>query len=45
MGFRNSLILTGLGLLLAAYWIGDWAIWLGAPLLFMGIILKHLDLS
>lgn len=45
MGFRNTIILVGLGLLIASFMLGDWAIVLGAPLLFFGIIFKFLDVS
>jgi|GEM_PF-1426647 len=45
MGFRNTLITIGVILILGSWYFGDWAIWLGAPLFFLGIILKYLDLG
>lgn len=45
MGFRNTLILTGIILLLGSWYFGTWAIVLGAPLVFLGIIFKFLDVS
>lgn len=42
-GFRNSLIFFGAALILLSWYLGDWAVWLGGPLLFGGIILKFLD--
>lgn len=45
MGFRNTLIIVGLLLLLLSWPLGNWAIWIGAPMFFMGIILKFLDIS
>jgi len=45
MGFRNMLIMLGGGLLIASFALGDWAVVLGAPLVFMGVTLKFLDVS
>lgn len=45
MGFRNTLIFSGLLLLLGSWYFGTWAIVLGAPLFFLGVILKFLDVS
>lgn len=42
-GFRNSLIFFGVLLILGSWYLGDWAIWLGGPFLFTGIILNLLD--
>lgn len=43
LGFRNLLILIGLLLIITSFYLGDWSIWLGGPLLFMGVILKYID--
>ncbi len=45
MGFRNTLIIVGIFLLLASLVLGDVAIILGAPLIFTGFSLKFLDVS
>ncbi len=45
MGFRNTLMIVGGILLLTSALLGDWAIWVGAPLLFTGFSLKFLDVS
>jgi hypothetical protein len=45
MGFRNTLILVGTLLLITSWYLGDIAIWVGAPLIFLGISLKFLDIS
>ncbi|HYD93537.1 MAG TPA: hypothetical protein VEB18_03765 [Candidatus Paceibacterota bacterium] len=45
MGFRNTLIWIGAILLLGSWYFGDLAIVIGAPLLFMGMILKYLEIS
>lgn len=43
MDIRPVLILVGLILILGSWYFGDWAIWLGAPFFFFGIILRFLD--
>jgi hypothetical protein len=45
MGFRNTLIFLGILLLLLSWLLGDVALWVGAPLIFLGISLKYLDVS
>ncbi len=41
--FRNLLIIAGLILILVSGTLGDWTIWFGAPLVFLGIIFKYID--
>lgn len=43
MGFRNMLITVGIALIIGSFYLGDWSVWLGGPIFFMGIILKYLD--
>lgn len=43
MDFRDIFILLGIVLVLASFYLGDWSIWLGAPIAFMGVILKYTD--
>lgn len=43
LGFRNLLILVGLILIVSYAYLGDWSIWLGGPIFFMGVILKYID--
>jgi hypothetical protein len=43
MGFRNFLIIIGIALMLSSSYLGDWAIWLGGPLAFSGVIFKYID--
>ena len=43
LGFRNSLILGGILLILFSWYFGDWAVWLGAPAIFFGVIFKYVD--
>lgn len=45
MGFRNILIFLGALLFLGSFALGDFAIALGAPLFFLGIIFKFLDVA
>ena len=45
MGFRKSLIIGGALLFFGSIWFGDFAIVLGAPLFFLGIIFKFLDVT
>ena len=45
MGFRATLILIGLVLVLGSWFFGDWAIWLGAPIFFLGVVFRFLDLE
>ena len=45
MGFRATLILIGLVLVLGSWFFGDWAIWLGAPIFFLGVVFQFLDLE
>lgn len=42
-GFRNLLIFLGIVLILASFYLGDWSIWLGGPIAFLGVILKYVD--
>jgi hypothetical protein len=43
MGFRTTLIVLGIALILGSFYLGDWTIWLGGPIMFMGFILKYLE--
>lgn len=43
LGFRSFLILIGLLLIVSSFYLGDWSIWLGGPIFFMGVILKYID--
>lgn len=43
LGFRSMLIIIGTLLVLGSFYLGDWSIWLGGPILFMGVILKYVD--
>ena len=43
LGFRTTLIIAGALLILLSGYLGDWAIWLGGPILFSGVIFKYLD--
>lgn len=43
MTFQNMLIWAGALILVFSWYLGDWSIWLGAPLIFIGIILKYVD--
>jgi hypothetical protein len=43
MDLRPAFIIVGIALVLGSIWWGDLAIWLGAPLLFLGIVLKFAD--
>ena len=45
MGFRNTLITCGVLLFIASWPLGDWLIWLAAPLFFFGIVFKFLDVT
>lgn len=43
MDIRPILIVLGIVLLIGSYWWGDIAIWLGGPMLFIGIIFGFID--
>lgn len=43
MDVRPILMIIGLILVFGYAYFGTWAIWLGAPLFFMGVILKFID--
>lgn len=43
MDIRPILITLGIILLIGSFWWGDWAIWLGGPFLFLGIIFQFVD--
>lgn len=43
MDIRPIFLYLGIFLLLASFWWGDWAIWLGAPLIFLSIIFQFVD--
>lgn len=43
LGFRNLLIALGIIMVLASGYLDDWTIWIGAPVAFLGVILKYVD--
>ncbi len=43
MDIRPVLLTLGFALLIGSFWLGDFAIWLGAPMVFLGIIFQFLD--
>lgn len=43
MGFRTLLIVLGVIMVLSSAYLGDWTIWFGAPVAFLGVILKYID--
>ncbi len=43
LGFRNLLIIIGIALILGSFYFGDWSIWLGGPMMFLGFIFKYLE--
>lgn len=40
---KNLLIIAGLILIGFSGKLGDWSIWLGGPLIFLGVITKFVD--
>jgi len=43
IGFRNLLIALGIIMVLCSAFLGDWMIWLGAPIAFFGVVFKFVD--
>jgi hypothetical protein len=43
MGFRKLLILLGVLLIALSGILGDWSIWLGGPIAFLGVIFQYVD--
>lgn len=45
MDIRTIFMVLGAGLLLVSWYLGDWAIYLGAPLVFLAISFSFIDIS
>ena len=43
LGFRKLLTILGVILILLSGLLGDWAIWLGGPIAFLGVIFQYVD--
>lgn len=43
MDIRPIFLVLGSILVLGSFWWGSWAIWLGAPLVFLSIIFQYID--